>query len=116
MKIQLPNGQQHILDEHISLDEKLKVVEDLTEEFMEIIKLNWNSNSVKFFLDSLTNYIVWHKEDREEGKRGLEDKEILSKKKLEKMVRFKKTSKTTNFSDLSKADAERLFGENGVRN
>jgi hypothetical protein len=113
MKIQLPNGQQHTLDEHISLDDKLKVVEELTEEFMEVIKLNWYSNSVKYFLDSLVNYIVWHKEPEE---KGLEDKEILSRKKMEKMVRFKKTSKTTNFSDLSKSDSEKLFGENGVQN
>lgn len=110
MKIQLPNGQQHVLDETISLEEKLKVVEDLTEEFAELIKLNWHSNSVKFFLDTLANYIVWHKEP---DKKGREDKKVLSRKKMEKMVRFKKTSKTTNFSDLSAFDAEKLFGENG---
>ena len=108
MKIQLPNGQQLILDEHISIEEKLQIVESLTEEFMTTIKMNWHSNSVKFFLDSLTNYLVWHKEKEEFGR---EDKEVLSRKKMEKMVKFKKTSKTTNFSDLSKKDVEKLIGE-----
>lgn len=113
VKIQLPNGQQHILDENISLADKKKVVDDLTEEFLPIIteKLNWlNNNSVKYFLDSLSNYIVWHKELDE---KGLEDKEILSRKKIEKMVRFKKTSKQINFSDLSNNQKELLFGERG---
>lgn len=113
MNIQLPNGQKIILDENISLEEKLQKVEDLSSEWMPIIKLNWHSKSIKFFLDSLVNYLVWHKEDREEGKRGKEDREILSRKKLEKMARFKKTSKEVNFSDLSSRDKELLFGEGG---
>lgn len=113
MKIQLPSGKQRTLDENISLEDKKKIVEDLTEEWMYVIRLNWHSNSVKYFLDSLANYLVWHKE-REEGKRGEEDKEILSKKKMEKMVKFKKTSKTINFSDLSKEQSELLFGERGA--
>ena len=110
MKIQLPNGRQHILDEHISLEDKLKVVEDLTEEFINLIQLNWHSNSVKFFLDSLSNYIVWHKEP---DVKFTNDKEVLSRKKMEQMVKFKKTSKKINFSDLSKADVEKLFGDFG---
>lgn len=108
MKIQLPNGQQQQLDENISLADKKKLVEDLTEEWYPILKRNWNSNSVKFFLDTLANYLVWHKEDEEKGK---EDKEVLSRKKMEKMVKFKKTSKQVNFSDLSAEDKELLFGE-----
>lgn len=108
MKIQLPNGQQHNLDENITLEEKKQVVGDLTEEFMSTIKLNWDSNSVKFFLDSLANYLVWHKEPEEKGS---EDKEVLSRKKVEKMSRYKKTSKTINFTDLSLEHKEILLGE-----
>lgn len=108
MKIQLPNGEQLTLDEHISLEEKLQIVKDLSEEFMPLLKLNWHSNSVKYFLDTLANYIVWHKEPEE---KGTEDKEILSRKKMEKLVKFKKTSKTTNFTDLSETLKESLLGE-----
>lgn len=108
MKIQLPNGRQHNLEESITLEEKLKIVESLTEEFHEIIIKNWNSNSVKFFLDSLTNYLVWHKEIEEKGS---EDKEILSRKKVEKLTRYKKTSKQINFTDLSVDLKESLLGE-----
>jgi len=111
MKIQLPNGQQHILDENIPMEEKLQIVDELTEEWMPTLRKNWNSNSVKFFLDSLGNYLVWHKEPEEKGR---EDKEVLSRKKMEKMVRFKKTSKTVNFSDLSKEQRNLLFGEGGA--
>lgn len=111
MKIQLPDGKQRTLDEHIPLEDKKRVVEDLTEEWMTIIKLNWHSNSVKYFLDTLANYLVWH---REEEQRGLEDKEILSRKKLEQMSKMKKTSKQVNFSDLPNEQYELLFGERGA--
>jgi hypothetical protein len=109
MKIQLPDGQRHILDECISLEEKLQVVEELTETWMPTLLLNWDSNSVKFFLDSLTNYLVWHKEPNE----SRHDKEVMSKNKTNRMLRGRKD---TLFSDLSKADSEKLFGENEVHN
>ncbi|MFS0905783.1 hypothetical protein AB3N02_22305 [Priestia aryabhattai] len=112
MKIQLPNGQQVNLDDDISLEKKKKIAHNLTKEWYPTLKRNWNSNSVKFFLDSLANYLVWHKEPEEKGK---EDKEILSRGKLEKMNKLKSRSKTVNFSDLSKDDKELLFGEE-VRN
>lgn len=111
MKIHLPDGRQHEIDNNISLEEKIKVVEELVNEWMPIIISNWHSNQVKFFLDSLSNYLVWHKEDREEGKRGKEDKEILSRKKIEKMVKFKKTSREINFTDLKSYHKELLFGK-----
>ncbi|UUV46680.1 hypothetical protein [Bacillus phage vB_BanS-Thrax4] len=111
MKIQLPDGKQKTLDENITLEEKKKIVEDLTEKWMYVLRLNWHSNSVKYFLDSLANYLVWHKE---EDQKGTEDKEILSRKKLEKMSKMKKTSKQINFSDLSKEQHELLFGERGA--
>src|SRR5690606_18140445 len=110
MKIQLPNGQKSNLDENISFEEKLQIVEDLVEEWMPVIILNWHSNSIKFFLDSLSNYLVWHKEEDENGYKGYEDKEILSRKKMEKLIRFKKDSKQINFTDLSKEHKESLLG------
>lgn len=111
MKIQLPDGKQKTLDENITLEEKKKIVEELTEKWMYVLRLNWYSNSVKYFLDSLSNYLVWHKE---EDQKGTEDKDILSRKKLEKMSKMKKTSKQVNFSDLSKEQSELLFGERGA--
>jgi hypothetical protein len=114
MKIQLPNGQQTTLDENISLEEKLDVVDELLNEWDKIIHSNWESNGIKFFIDSLSNYLVWHKEDREKGKRGKEDKEILSKKKVEKLHKYKKTSREINFSDLPKTSKDLLLGERGA--
>jgi hypothetical protein len=111
VKIQLPDGQQHTLDENLALEEKVKIVNELCNRWMPTIQRNWHSNSIKFFLDSLANYLVWHKEPEE---KGLEDKEILSRKKLEKLSKFKKTSKTINFTDLSSYDSERLIGERGI--
>lgn len=75
---------------------------------MPILKSNWHSSSVKFFLDTLANYLVWHKETEEKGR---EDKFVLSRKKMEKLVRHKKTSKTTNFTDLPSELKETLLGE-----
>ncbi|UUV46413.1 hypothetical protein [Bacillus phage vB_BanS-Thrax3] len=107
MKIQLPDGNQRTLDENITLDEKKSIVEDLTEEWMTIIKLNWHSNSVKYFLDTLANYLVWHKE--EDAKK--EDKEVMSKNKTNRLHRGRKD---TPFSCLSEKDKELLFGERGA--
>ncbi|AYP68237.1 hypothetical protein PQE75_gp105 [Bacillus phage vB_BcoS-136] len=107
MKIQLPNGQKSILDDSISLEEKVKIVEDLTEEWMTVIKLNWDSNSVKFFLDSLANYLVWHKEEEDTS----HDKEVMSRNKTNRLLRGRKD---IPFSNLSSKDVILLFGERGA--
>jgi hypothetical protein len=105
MKIQLPNGKKHSLDETISLEDKVKVVEDLTSEWNEVIIQNWNSNSIRFFLDSLANYLVWHKDDVSDI---TEDKEVMSKNKTNRLHRGRKD---IPFSSLSTTDREKLFGE-----
>jgi len=105
MKIQLPNGQRHELDDGISLDNKIKVVEDLTEEWMDTITRNWDSNSVRFFLDSLANYLCWHKENLDDKS---EDKEVMSKNKTNRLHRGRKD---IPFSSLNSQYREMLFGE-----
>lgn len=108
MKIQLPNGKQTNLDDGLPIDEKKRVVKNLSEKFLPIISKNWHSNSVKFFLDSLSNYIVWHKEEDESG----HDKEVMSRNKTNRMLRGRKD---ITFSDLSQEDKE-LLGLDGVGN
>lgn len=116
MKIQLPNGKKLVLDESISIEKKLKKVEELTEEFMvtinEYFKSNYNSksksNTVGFFLDGLSNYLVWHKEDEDKNK---QDKEILSIKKVEQME-GKRKAPSIPFSSLSVTNRE-LLGLDG---
>lgn len=110
MKIQLPDGKRINLDENISLEEKKKIVNELLEKWCSVCNMNWDSNSIKFFLDALANYLVWHKEQKEKWK---EDKEILSIKKIEKMT-GKRKSNTINFTDLPKFYKETLFGERGA--
>jgi hypothetical protein len=109
MKMQLPNGNKINLDENISLEEKKQVVRELTEEWMPIILLNWESNGVKFFLDNLANYLVWHKEEEE---KNTQDKEVLSVRRIEEMS-GKRKSKSIPFTSLSKPQKETLFGEGG---
>jgi hypothetical protein len=105
MKIQLPNGQRQELSDGLSLDNKIKVVEDLTEEWLEVIEKNWDSNSVRFFLDSLANYLVWHKEIEDDK---TEDKEVMSKNKTNRLHRGRKD---IPFSSLNSQQRELLFGE-----
>lgn len=141
MKIQLPNGEQDILDESLSLDEKMAVVVKMSEEWHCLSRKNWESNSIKYFLDTLSNYLVWHKKTKRERsggrltlsrrpnnfirfewantencvtEKGREDKYVLSRKKMEMLVRYKKTSKVTNFTDLNQKHKEILFGERGM--
>lgn len=107
MKIQLPNGKKIVLEEHVAIEEKLSIVEKLVEEWNPILIKNWNSNSVRFFIDGLANYLVWHKEVEDVG---TEDKEILSVKKVE-LMSGKRKSITIPFSSLSAPQKELLFGE-----
>lgn len=105
MKIQLPNGKQHELDNGIALSEKIKVVEDLINEWKNEIEKNWESNSVRYFLDSLSNYLVWHKENMNSKE---EDKEVMSKNKTNRLHRGRKD---IPFSNLSNEQKDTLFGE-----
>lgn len=107
VKLQLPDGQRIDLDENITLDEKIVVVTKLTEKWQSIIESNWKSNSIRFFLDGLANYLVWHKEL---DKKNKQDKDVLSITKVEEMS-GKRRGKTTPFSSLPKVDQELLFGE-----
>ncbi|UGO51096.1 hypothetical protein PQE70_gp262 [Bacillus phage vB_BanS_Nate] len=108
MKIQLPDGKQKTLDENITLEEKKKIVEELTEKWRPICRLNWYSDTIKYFLDSLSNYLVWHKEEEE---KQAEDKEVLSRNKTNRLHRGRKD---VPFSCLSEKDKELLFGERGA--
>jgi len=107
MKIQLPNGKQKTLDDNIPLEEKKKVVQELTDKWEAIVRLNWHSKSVKYFLDSLANYLVWHKEEDEKQS---EDKEVMSRNKTNRLHRGRKD---IPFSCLNDKDSELLFGERG---
>jgi hypothetical protein len=109
MKMQLPNGAKIILDESITLEEKKQIVADLTEEFEHIIRLNWSSNNVKFFLDNLANYLVWHKEEED---KNTQDKDVLSVRRVEEMS-GKRQSKSIPFTSLNQQQKEMLFGEGG---
>lgn len=97
MKIQLPNGQKLALDLEISIEAKLQLVEDLTNEWHTTISRNWDSKSVRFFLDGLANYLVWHKEEEDKQK---QDKEVLSIRKVEQME-GKRKANSVPFSSLS---------------
>lgn len=108
MKIQLPNGNRLTLDENITIDEKRQIVEDLTEEWMPTILKNWDSLSIRFFLDNLANYLVWHKEEDSKNK---QDKEVLSIKRIEEM-KGKRQARSIPFTSLSKTQKE-AFGMDG---
>jgi hypothetical protein len=104
MQIQLPNGQKQTLDEHISYNDKLNKVDELVTEWYAVCRRNWNSDSVRFFLDNLANYLVWHKEPENKGK---EDRYVLSVRKVEEMI-GKREGKSIVFTDLSGDDKELL--------
>lgn len=106
MKVMLPNGSDTELDETIHLDEKIKKVKELLEEYSVHIENNWYQDSIKFFIDSLANYLIWHKEEGESG----HDKEVMSRNKTNRMIRGRKD---IPFSNLSQRDNDKLFGEDG---
>lgn len=111
VKIQLPNGEKKTLDENLPLWQKKRLVENLTNQFHPTLIKNWDSNSVRFFLDGLANYLVWHKEEEDRNK---QDKEVLSIKKVEHME-GKRKSKTIPFSKLTTLQKESI-GLDGANN
>lgn len=110
MKIQLPNGEKITLDVNLSLENKKKVVEELTTEYAEVSIRNFNSNTIRFFLDGLGNYLVWHKEEEDKHQ---QDKEVLSIKRVEQMEGRRK-SPSIPFTDLSVTHKE-LLGLDGAK-
>jgi len=104
MKIRLPNGDKITLENDKTLEDKQVIVDKLIEDWSAEIENSWESNTIRFFLDNLANYLVWHKEEENKGK---EDKDVLSVKKVEEMS-GKRKSKSIPFTSLSKPQRENL--------
>lgn len=111
MRIQLPNGEKTTLDGNVGLDKKIEIVNELCSEWSEEIEQNWDSLTIRFFLDNLANYLVWHKEEEDKGN---EDKEVLSVRKVEEMS-GKRKSRSIPFTSLSKPQRESLGFEGDIR-
>ena len=107
MKIMLPNGEKTYLEDGISLEQKKLIVQDMLVRFECEITKNWNSNTIRFFLDGLGNYLVWHKEPEDKGH---EDKEVLSVTKVKRMS-GKDKPKELPFTYLTMENKYKLFGE-----
>ena len=104
MIIQLPNGQKLTLEENIEINEKLLIVENLIIEWNPYLRKNWSTTPVRFFLDGLANYLVWHKDANNKNKH---DKEILSVFKVNQMD-GKRKANSVPFSSLSTTNKEAL--------
>ena len=102
MNIRLPNGERTSLPQHESIELRLREVEVLILEFENFcIDGNFTQNTI-YFLDGLSNYLVWFRENSD----NTLDKEVLSKNKLKKMENY--DEKNIPFSSLSKEDRIRL--------
>jgi len=109
MKIFLPNGEKKELNDKLELQEKITLVNELTGNFMDEILIGWETPLIMNFLDCLSSYLCWHKEEEEIG---TEDKNINSKWKEEKS-NGKRKSSTLLFSNLAKEERSKLgLGDN----
>lgn len=100
VKVRLPDGTRVLLDDKATYEERLKKVNELLEEWTDVIKENskiWFSNAVKYFLDSLSSYLLWSKDIKSEH-------EILSKNKLEIMNRRSDRRKEIPVGNMTKVD------------
>lgn len=108
MKIQLPDGKKILLKDNISLEEKMEIVEQLVDEWRDVIKEDrrtWFSNVVKYFLDSLASYLVWHKDENNKGKH---DKEVITLRRAKKLKNKKDNNIEVYFADLSDIQKDKL--------
>lgn len=101
MRVVTPDNKTIFLDDKADLDERMKIVKQLTEQYQEYYDNAWETNSVKFFLDRLSTYVNTGFKEK-----YTHDKEVLSLSKLKKMNRGDK--RVRNFSDLSLEKKVRL--------
>jgi 23S rRNA A2030 N6-methylase RlmJ len=99
MKLILPNGEQRYLDESLPYSDRVKIVQEITDEWEDHFRKNWERHKTKICLDVLSTYLCVVKEEEDKHK---EDKYILSATKVKRMIRGDK--KVTNFSSLSDDD------------
>ena len=99
MNIQMPDGKKIELEENIGIKEKCEVTRKLIEEYIDYIDRGWETSNVIYFLNGLSNYLVWHKE---EGTEYIQDKEVLGKRKTKELSKYKE--KNIQFSILSEKD------------
>ena len=102
MIIELPNGDRVNLENEKTIEEKIECVEGLIKKFESSIIEGWDSTRIKFFLNGLSNYICWHKEEKYSH-----DKEVLSKTKDLQMKKY--NPKNINFEMLNNTD-KKLIG------
>ena len=96
MIVKLPDGSTEMLENNVCIERKIEIVDELIERFQEYIDGSWDKYPVKYFLDGLSNYLVWHKEEEEKYKH---DKYVLSRKRTKEMKKFMR--RDVNFSNLS---------------
>lgn len=109
MKLILPNGEQRYLDESLPYNERVQIVQGITDEWEDHFRKNWERNKTKVCLDVLSTYLCVVKEEEDKHK---EDKYILSATKVKRMIRGDK--KVSNFSSLSE-DEKNVLGLNDGR-
>lgn len=98
MKLKCPDGKEIILDDNLDLSEKFQLITNIANMYDLYIKGNWESSSVKFFLNGLSNYIIYHKE-LENANTNLD---IMSKSRIKKLNKFDKNN--VLFSELNLLD------------
>lgn len=108
--VKLPNGEEKKLDNDLDIEDKIKICEELIDEFDEDIVEYSSQHKIIYFLNGLANYICWHKEEERTDK----ENNILSNNREKVMSRKKyhgRYRKDTLFSDLGTKDEIRIFGE-----
>lgn len=104
MNLQLPNGKRISLPNHSNIEERMFEVENLIEEFDVYITDNPISPNIIYFLNGLSNYLVWFKDEDSINKN---DKNVLSRDKMSKMNKY--DSNSIPFSSLS-PDEQSKYG------
>lgn len=85
MKLQLPSGEKIDLPNHTHLEKRLFLVDELIKKHEDSIIDNPLSPKTVYFLNGLSNYLVWFKEEEMINKH---DKEVLSREKTTKMNKY----------------------------
>lgn len=104
MKLVLPDGEILYLDTRFSRGDRKCVVDAIIELWQHHFQKSWENPKTRTCLDILTNYLVLVKDEEDKGKH---EKEVLTLKKMQKMVRGDK--KVSHFDNLP-PDHQALLG------
>ncbi len=102
----LPNGSKLNLPIHRTIEEKKLIVEDVIQEWEDVLRKTWSNQTAKLTLDMLSSYLIFHDDEVAEGSKSYKkSKDFLSDYRIKEMETGIGNNKVSPASSLGVKDA-----------